>query len=258
MTHRIARSIALVLALGGGSVSAQSNVDSRLASRLDPRTRSAVVAIIDSARLASLPVEPLIDKALEGAAKRATSQQIVSAVRTFAGQLLEARRALGDRSSDPELLGGAQAIRAGIPVQHLERLRRARSGVQIATALTVASDLVAREVPVDTAVVVITKLVESSASDEQLLAVRSDIEADIQSGKPPAVAASTRGHALEQTLAQSAPPNGAGNPGALPSPSGTSRGAGDAGLLKPPSAVSGTRSPASAPTKPPVVQRKRP
>jgi hypothetical protein len=232
-------------------------VDSRLASRLDPRTRSAVVAIIDSARLASLPVEPLIDKALEGAAKKATSQQIVSAVRTFAGQLLEARRALGDRSTDPELLGGAQAIRAGIPVQQLERLRRARSGVQIATALTVASDLVAREVPVDTAVLVLTKLVESSASDEQLLAVRSDIEADIQSGKPPAVAASTRGHALEQTLAQSTPPNGAGNPGALPSPSGTSRGPGDAGILKPPSAVS-NRSPASAPTKPPVVQRKRP
>ena len=257
MTHRVVRSIVLVLALGTSSVSAQGTVDSRLASRLDPPTRTAVAAIIDSARLASLPLEPLIDKALEGAAKKATSQQIVSAVRTFAGQLLEARRALGDRSTDPELLGGAQAIRAGIPVQQLERLRRARAGAQIATALTVASDLVAREVPLDTAVVVVTKLVESSASDEQLLAVRSDIEADIQSGKPPAVAASTRGHALEQTLAQSTPPNGAGNPGALPSPSGTSR-PGDAGILKPPSAASGTRSPASAPTKPPVVQRKRP
>lgn len=257
MTHRVVRSIVLVFVLAAGSVSAQSNVDPRLASRLDPRTRSAVVAIIDSARLSTLPIEPLIDKALEGAAKRATSQQIVSAVRTFAGQLLEARRALGDRSTDPELLGGAQAIRAGIPVQQLERLRKARSGVQIATALTVASDLVTREVPVDTAVVVVTKLVESSVSDEQLLAVRSDIESDILSGKPPAVAASTRGHALEQTLAQSTPPNGAGNPAALPSPSGTSR-PGDAGILKPPSAVSGNRSPASAPTKPPVVQRKRP
>jgi hypothetical protein len=256
MTNRVVRSIVLVLAMGTGSVSAQGTVDSRLAARLDPRTRTAVAAIIDSARLASLPVEPLIDKALEGAAKRASSQQIVSAVRTFAGQLLDARRALGDRSTDPELLGGAQAIRAGIPVQQLERLRRARSGVQIATALTVASDLVSREVPVDTAVVVVTKLVGSSASDEQLLAFRSDIEEDIQSGKPPAVAASTRGHALEQTLAQSALPNGAGNPGALPSPSGTSRGPGDGGLLKPPSAVSGTMSP-SAPTKPPV-QRKRP
>jgi hypothetical protein len=258
MTNRLVRSIVLVLTLGTGSVSAQSTVDSRLAARLDPRTRSAVAAIIDSARLASLPVEPLVDKALEGAAKRATSQQIVSAVRTFAGQLLEARRVLGDRSTDPELLGGAQAIRAGIPVQELERLRKARPGVQIATALTVASDLVAREVPVDTAVVVVTKLVRSSASDEQLLAVRSDIEADIQNGKPPALAASTRGHALEQTLAQSTLPGGAGNPGALPSPSGTSRGAGDGAVPKPPSAVSGNRSPASAPTKPPVVQRKRP
>jgi hypothetical protein len=257
MTRRLARSALLALALGTGSVSAQTNVDSRLSTRLDPRTRSAVVAIIDSARLASLPVEPLIDKALEGAAKKATSQQIVSAVRTFAGQLLEARRALGERSTEPELLGGAQAIRAGIPAQQLERLRRARAGAQIATALTVASDLVTREVPVDTAVAAVTKLVSSLASDEQLLAVRSDIEADILSGKPPAVAASTRAEALGQTLAASTPPNGAGTPGALPSPSGTSR-PGDAGILKPPSAASGTHSPASAPTKPPVVQRKRP
>ena len=251
--RRVAPSIALVLALGTGSVSAQGPVESRLASRLDARTRSSVEAIIDSARAASLPVEPLIDKALEGAAKRASGQQIINAVRAFAGQLSEAKRALGTPSTDLELLGGAQAIRAGIPIQQIERLRRARSGAQIATALTVASDLVSREVPVDTAVAVVAGLVQASATDDQLLLVRSDIEADIQNGKPPAVAASTRGQALEQTLAQSTPPNGASNPGGLPSPLGTSR-TGDAGTnLKPPGTAVGSRQ-----TKPPAVQRKRP
>ena len=253
--RRLARSIVLVLTVGAGSVSAQSTVDARLSARLDQRTRSAVVAIIDSARLASLPVEPLVDKALEGAAKKASSQQIVSAVRTFVGQLTEARRALGATSTEPELLGGAQAIRAGITVQQLEKLRRARSGVQIATALTVASDLVTREVPIDTALAVVTALVERAATDEQLLGVRSEIETDILAGKPPVVAASTRGQALEQTLAAT-PPNGAGTPGALPSPSGTSR-TGDAGMPKPPGTAVGGRSPASVTTKPPV-QRKRP
>ena len=252
---RSARFIVFAVALIGGSVSAQE-VDPRLASRLDARTRAAVVAIVDSARMVRLPTEPLIDKALEGAAKKASSQQIVSAVRVFANQLLEARTALGAGSKDEELLGGAQAIRAGIPVQQLERLRRVRTGVQIAAALTVVSDMVARLVPIDTAVAVVSGLVRASATDQQLLAVRSDIETDILGGMPPALAASSRGQALEQTLAASGPPNGAGSQGTLPSPAGTNRAEPGTGLRPPASAV-GTRSTVGAPSKPPV-QRKRP
>ena len=60
--------------------------------------------------------------------------------------------------------------------------------------------------------------------EEQVeLGVRGDIETDILAGRPPAIAASSRGQALEQTLAASGPPNGAGTPGTLPSPSGTNR-----------------------------------
>jgi hypothetical protein len=230
-------------------------VDRRLESRLDSRTRTAVVAIIDSARMASIPVEPLIDKALEGAAKRAPTQAIVSAVRVYFGQLAAAREALGASSSDPELIGGAQAIRAGVSAQQLGKLRRARSGVQIATALTVVSDMVTRLVPIDTAVGVVSSLVGAEASDDQLLAVRTEIEADIAGGMPPAVAASIRGHTLQQYLANNTLPNGAGGPGGLPSPSGSTNRAGDAGMTKPPGSALGQRGP--APSKPPV-QRKRP
>ena len=67
---RSALSVALVLSLGIGSISAQG-VDPRLTARLDARTRTVVAAIIDSALAQNLPIEPLIDKALEGAAKRA-------------------------------------------------------------------------------------------------------------------------------------------------------------------------------------------
>jgi hypothetical protein len=142
-------------------------------------------------------------------------------------------------------------------VQQLERLRRVRTDVQIAAALTVVSDLVSREVPIDTAIAVVSGLVRASATDDQLLAVRSDIETDILGGKPPAVAASSRGQALEQTLAANVPPNGAGGPGTLPSPSGTNRVGDPAGSLKPPGSALGVRSPADGPAKPPVSQRKR-
>ena len=245
----LARSLVFGIALLGATASAQS-ADPRLG-KLDAKTRLAVEAIIDSARATNLPTAPLIDKALEGAAKKANSQRIVTAVRDFAVQLGEARRALGAGSSEGELIGGAQAIRAGIPVQQLERLRKVRPGVQIAAALTVVSDLVAREVPMDTAVSVVADLVRASASDDQLLGVRADIETDILGGRPPALAATSRGDALERTLAAAVPPNGAGPQGTLPSPSGTNRpGDGGAGLKPPAQAVGSV-------AKPPV-QRKRP
>jgi hypothetical protein len=248
-----ARSAFLLLPVFGTTLSAQS-VDPRLSSRLDARTRAAVVAIVDSARTLNLPTEPLIDKALEGAAKKASGLQIISAVRAYSFQLGQARAALGEASTAGELIGGAQAIRAGIPAGQLERLRRVRQNVQIAAALTVVSDMVAREVPIDTAVAVVASLLNASATDDQLLGVRADVETDILGGRSPALAASMRGHALQQTLAQAAPPNGAGGPGTLPSPSGTNR-PGTAGpLTPPPSAVGNVRS-NGAPTKPPVTRR---
>ena len=245
----VARSIFFGIALLGATASAQT-VDPNL-SKLDSRTRSAVVAIIDSARAMNLPVAPLIDKAREGAAKKARGEMIVSAVRAYAVQLGQARTALGMGSSDHELIGGAQAIRAGIPVQQLERLRKVRPGVQIATALTVVSDLVSREVPMDTAMSVVADLVRVAATDDQLLGVRADIESDILQGRQPSIAATSRGDAMEKTLAAIVP-NGAGSPGALPSPSGTNRVDPGTGLKPPNQAVGNVAAPAKprAPRRP--------
>ena len=244
-------SVGLALSLAGTTISAQS-IDPRLSIRLDAKTRTAVVAIIDSARSQKLPVEPLVDKALEGAAKKAQGQQIISAVQSYVRQLEQARSALGESSSPEELIGGAQSLRAGIPVSQLQRLRRARQDVQIATALTVVSDMVSREVPIDTAVTVVASLISVGATDEQLLGVRAEVETEILSGRQPAIAATSRGSALEKTLA--AVPNGAGNSGTLPSPSGTNRAGDGAGTLNPPGRVNGQ----VAPAKPPASQRKRP
>ncbi|MDQ3696818.1 MAG: hypothetical protein M3373_02165, partial [Gemmatimonadota bacterium] len=68
--------------------------DPRLEARLDARTRAGVVAIVDSARAAALPTEPLVLKALEGASKRAGRERILAAVRTLAVELGAARAAL--------------------------------------------------------------------------------------------------------------------------------------------------------------------
>ena len=62
--------------------------------RLDPDTRSAVVALMDSARGDGLPVEPLIQRALEGATKSAPGARIIAAVRRLTLDLGTARTAL--------------------------------------------------------------------------------------------------------------------------------------------------------------------
>ncbi|MGH2830167.1 MAG: hypothetical protein ACRDJM_06765, partial [Actinomycetota bacterium] len=103
-------SLAAVLVSSGTAVAQEA----RLERRLDPETRAAVNAIIDSARVAGLPVEPLVDRALEGASKHAAPTRIVAAVRMLAAELATARAALGPSSSPAEVDAAASALRAGV------------------------------------------------------------------------------------------------------------------------------------------------
>ena len=80
MRHAMVRGVCAVLMLAEFAGAQGGARDPRLETRLDPQTRAAVAAIVDSAKLVGLPVEPLIDKALEGASKRAPGARIISAV----------------------------------------------------------------------------------------------------------------------------------------------------------------------------------
>src|SRR5712691_7045290 len=94
--------------------------------RLDPRVRPLVAVVIDSARAAGLPTEPLVQRALEGAAKGAPGALIVSAVQRLAADLGRARTALGPGATPPEVTAGAAALRAGAGSALLAKLRRER------------------------------------------------------------------------------------------------------------------------------------
>ena len=68
---------ALIAATLVWATAVAQQVDPRLA-RLDSLTRPIVAALVDSARTAALPTEPLVQRALEGATKRATADRIVA------------------------------------------------------------------------------------------------------------------------------------------------------------------------------------
>ena len=163
--------------------------DSRL-ERLDPETRASVVAIVDSARGAGLPGEPLIQRALEGATKGAAAPRIVAAVRRLAADLGTVRTALGARAATPELEAAVAALRAGASVRVLANLRDARRG-PLTMALSVLADLVASGVPPDSAAAAVLALAPK-ARDADLVEFRRAVERDIALGAPPAAATSVR------------------------------------------------------------------
>ena len=155
--------------------------------RLDPATRPAIAALIDSARAAALPTEPLVQRALEGATKRASSDRIVAAVRRLAADLGQARDALGSAAPPAELTAGAAALRAGARPTTLSALRRTRRE-SLTVPLAVLADLVASGVPVDSAAAAVLSLA-ARTPDGDLVEFRRAVERDIALGAPPVSAA---------------------------------------------------------------------
>ncbi|MEO6445281.1 MAG: hypothetical protein ABIZ91_02175 [Gemmatimonadaceae bacterium] len=221
----LSRSVALLASAVTLTGFAWQANDPRLTNRLDAETREAVSTIIESAKKDGVPTETLVDRALEGASKRARGSVIIAVVKSWADDLRKARQALGPSSPDAEVVAGAHALRNGVQVKELERLRAARSGVRYAMALDVMNYLVNRGVPADTISPVVVNLVLASASDDQFAKLRQDVERDISGGMAAGTAASLRGQGLEQQIAAAGSGNGGAPGSALPSVRGTTRSA---------------------------------
>jgi hypothetical protein len=186
----------LAALLVAGRAAAQQT-DSRL-ERLDTATRPTVAALLDSARTALLPTEPLVQRALEGATKRASGDVIVAAVRRLAVDLSHARDALGSTASPAELTAGAAALRAGASQTTLAALRHARREPLI-VPLAVLADLVASGVPVDSAAAAVLSLARR-ARDADLVEFRRAVERDIALGAPPSAATAAAATATAQSV----------------------------------------------------------
>jgi hypothetical protein len=170
--------------------------DARLTERLDKPPLIAVNAIVDSARVAKLPTAPLVDKALEGAAKGSDGQKIVVAVRQLSMQMGSAKRVLGSSATPDEIKAAATALAAGVSEQDLARLRSASGKRPVTMPLAVLTDLIVREVPVATATSLVIQLARSGVKDQELALFQRNVRADIDRGADPSAAATTRARGL--------------------------------------------------------------
>jgi hypothetical protein len=165
--------------------------DPRLDARLAPETVREVQVLLDSARIASLPTEPLVQKALEGRSKNAPPPRIIGAVRLLLGALRDARLALGTEATASELIAGANALRAGAPPATVSALRRQR-GREVTVPLSVLTDLVARGVSAAAASRAVSTMVGDGAADRDFLLLRTQVEQDIRTGAAPGSALDRR------------------------------------------------------------------
>jgi hypothetical protein len=203
----------LALAFGSAQTSAQ---EARLVGRVGEETRTQLDAVLNTARINGLPTEPLVDRALEGVAKRARPELIVTAVNRLLEELRQARQAFGETASAAELTAGASALRAGASRDDLARLRTMRPRQPLTIPAGVLADLVAAGVAADTGIAAVLALA-SNARDADYIAFRRNVERDIALGASPAASIGARLRGMGE-MADAAPNlQSAGASGGTPS-----------------------------------------
>ncbi len=199
MTSRPIRGL-MVMALSCAAFAGAGAQDPRIGNRLDAPSRVAITALLDSARAQGLPVEPLMEKALQGLAVGADGPRIVAAVRSLSVEMASAHRELGTIATVDEIKAAASAMHAGVPAVELGKMKK-QSGLRRSLTLpfTVLADLVSRGVPVEAGVNAIRSLVGAGAKDADLNKFQRNVSVDIEQGAPPAAAAETRAKAVPAT-----------------------------------------------------------
>jgi hypothetical protein len=168
--------LALIATLLAGRVAAQAG-DPRLAARLDEPTRGEVQAVVDAAGRSGVPTEPIVSKALEGAAKGASSESIVGAVRALAGQLRLAQDVLGIEASEPEIVAAAALIRRGVSAPSLRTLHAQRPHGQLTVPFVTLGDLITSGMQPDSAAAAVLAVTRAGASDAELIAMARELGA---------------------------------------------------------------------------------
>jgi len=206
---------------------AQDARSARLDGRLDGTTEAVVLRALDSARTRGLPMDPILDKALEGATKKAPGARIQAAVTSLLGRLELAREALAPNPTPRDIAAGADALAYGATREALQTMRAIRPNDSVAVPLGVLTQLVASGIPIARATRVVADLLRRGARDEQLIALNEDVRSYVAAGATPEVALDVRMRGLNAVL-----PAGSGVMG------------GDGGLSSPTtSALGGSKKP---------------
>jgi hypothetical protein len=150
-----------------------------------------VTAVAAEATAQGLPADPLVDKAIEGWAKRVPAPRILAVIRQFRLQLFDARHAVvGDGVGEPlgtVVSAAAEAMGRGITAEQVGTVVRAAPRPESsAPGLRVAAALTAQGLSSDQAVAVVIEAMQRGQTDAQLLDLPSVARAMHARGLGPA------------------------------------------------------------------------
>src|SRR5882672_335300 len=189
--------LALPLTLLSLQQPAGASIAQRLAGRVSPELASLVVQLGTAASARGLPINPLIEKAIEGSAKGVPAERVATAVRLVAMQLDTAAGALREGGAVPDTLviaAGEFAISAGLSNHDVTALGRTGASVAALTVgLRVAGTLAAMGVPSAENIGLISAKLRSGQPTGDLLSVPARVQAEIARGVTPAQAAEAQG-----------------------------------------------------------------
>jgi hypothetical protein len=207
--------LSVVLVMVGGlahGLAAQGDVRARLVGRVSPDLLQLVVTMSDSARALGLPDAPLVDKALEGAAKGIAPDRIAVAIQTVFGQLNTAAsvmRSAGAAPTSQEIEAGAFALGAGLRGDDVAMLTQTSDASHPTMAvLQVAGALAALGVPRAQTVGLVRAEVRSGLPLGDLTNLPAQVQAVTAGGVPPDAAAAGLERAAQAHAGQSVQPKG--------------------------------------------------
>lgn len=191
--------VLLLVAAIAAPLDAQSDVAARLAGRVPPEVARAVAEMAAGVAARGLPVEPLVQKAVEGGAKGVPPDRVIAAVRALAARLDEAAGALrsaGLNNPDADLIDGtAYALSQGLSAGQVRDLARAiHAPYDAATTLRVAATLSGLGVPPKQTLQLVEGVLEAGGTPDDVLDLPSEVEAGMANGASAAQAAQGLGH----------------------------------------------------------------
>lgn len=198
--------VALLLALVAAPLSAQQGLEGRV----PPEIATLVRQLATSAAARGLPVEPLIQKAIEGSAKGVPPDRVATALRALSGQLDAAAAALqqaGAAQPDTDAIAaGAFALNAGLSGQNVTALALAsRPPNSVAATLRVASTLAAMGVPATETVELVTQVIAAGGTTTEVLGLPAQVMAGVSRGRGVTPAQAAEGLARAAAARANAP-----------------------------------------------------
>lgn len=186
---RVLGLVALLALPAASPVGAQQEGLTRLRSAFPGESGARIADLIEAGRREGLPASLLVNKALEGAHKNASPQQVLDAVSAYARELREARAALGRDVSDDALKEAADALSRGIPPSTVRSLAGSARGEDLSILLVIMFGLMEEGVPAGPAQSLIQDAMRGGMSGDRMLSLPASVRGLIREGMTPIDAA---------------------------------------------------------------------